>query len=64
MVRDSFGQLDMSVVYHFPNNGLSLRLEGTNLTDEHTRDYAGEAPRLQAYHVTGRRYKVGLTYRF
>ncbi|MEH6549875.1 MAG: TonB-dependent receptor [Pseudomonadales bacterium] len=64
VIRDEYAQVDASVVYRVPNTGLSIRLEGTNLTDEETRDYAGAAPRLQAYHVTGTRYKVGLTYRF
>jgi TonB-dependent receptor len=62
--REDFGALDFSMNYRVPKTRLSFQLEGTNLGDEETVDYAGVAERLVSQHVSGRRFALGFRYRF
>ena len=62
--REDFGALDFSMNYSVPKTRLSFQLEGTNLGDEETVDYAGVSERLVSQHVSGRRFALGFRYRF
>ena len=62
--REDFGVIDFSMNYRVPKTRLSFQLEGTNLGDEKTVDYAGVAERLVSQHVSGRRFALGFRYRF
>ena len=62
--REDFGSLDFSMNYSIPKTRLSFQLEGTNLGDEKTVDYAGIPERLVSQHISGRRFALGFRYRF
>jgi TonB-dependent receptor len=62
--REDFGALDFSMNYSVPKTRLSFQLEGTNLGDEETVDYAGISERLVSQHMSGRRFALGFRYRF
>ena len=62
--REDFGVVDFSINYRVPKTRLSFQLEGTNLGDEKTVDYAGIPERLVSQHVSGRRFALGFRYRF
>lgn len=62
--REDFGALDFSMNYRVPKTRLSFQLEGTNLGDEKTVDYAGISERLVSQHLSGRRFALGFRYRF
>ena len=62
--REDFGALDFSMNYSVPKTRLSFQLEGTNLGDEKTVDYAGISERLVSQHISGRRFALGFRYRF
>ncbi|MBT5293742.1 MAG: TonB-dependent receptor [Cellvibrionales bacterium] len=62
--REDFGSLDFSMNYSVPKTRLSFQLEGTNLGDEKTVDYAGISERLVSQHISGRRFALGFRYRF
>ena len=62
--REDFGALDFSMNYRVPKTRLSFQLEGTNLGDEKTVDYAGISERLVSQHMSGRRFALGFRYRF
>ncbi len=57
--RKDYGQLDASVSYNITDK-ISLRLEGTNLTEEKQEDYAGVEERFISWRDNGRRFALTL----
>jgi TonB-dependent receptor len=59
----AYGQLDASVSYDIIEN-LTVALEGSNLTNEHTRTHGREWHELLNYTETGARYDISVRYKF
>ncbi len=59
----AYGQLDASVSYDIIEN-LTVALEGSNITNEHTRTHGREWHELLNYTETGARYDVSVRYKF
>ena len=63
LYTDEYGQLD-GIVSYTMNNGVTLFVEGFNLTDEYSRVYGRNE--LTTFYVTqlGRRYGIGARWNF
>ncbi|MGI9322140.1 MAG: TonB-dependent receptor [Pseudomonadales bacterium] len=62
--NDEYTQIDASARYDFWDSGFSVTLEGINLNDEPVVSYAGDSSRLISYRNFGRRYALGVRYKF
>jgi TonB-dependent receptor len=60
---DNHSQLDFSLKYEI-NNNLSVKLEGTNLTDEPEYYFWGYKDRLSQYDEYGTTYSLGFRYNY
>lgn len=60
---EAYGQVDASVSYNFTEN-LTVSLEGSNLTNEHSRTHGRAWHELFNYTETGARYNIGARYKF
>ncbi|MCR2833079.1 TonB-dependent receptor [Parerythrobacter lacustris] len=60
--------IDAQIGYDFPDdsalNGLSLYLQGQNLTDERFASIGGNRNQVVDYQIYGRRFLAGFTYKF
>jgi iron complex outermembrane recepter protein len=60
--------VDAQIGYEFPDssplNGLSIILQGSNLTDEPWQNYYPDPKRTLNYDVYGATYQLGVTYKF
>ena len=57
---EAYGQVDAIVSYTFEEKGLTLFVEGFNLTDEHSRSYSRRSEQVQYVTNLGPRYGVGI----
>lgn len=68
--RTALGEtiVDAQIGYDFPEesalNGLSLYLQGQNLTDERFASVGGDRLQVVDYQIYGRRFLAGFTYKF
>lgn len=60
---EAYGQVDASVSYSITEN-LTVSLEGSNLTNEHSRSHGRAWQQLFNYTETGARYNLGARYKF
>lgn len=60
---EPYGQFDLSVGYQF-NKQLSAQFEAINLTDETMRSHSRNTNEVEFATQTGRRYMVGVRYKF
>jgi iron complex outermembrane receptor protein len=61
---DAAGYLDAKFTYRVPNSGLSLSVEGKNLTGETDRRTQGPDIQMVTNDYSGKRYFVGLAWKF
>lgn len=62
---EEYGQVDVSVSYDLPMvEGLTVFIEGINVTDESQRVYARYKNQFKSAHQYGARYNLGLRYTF
>jgi TonB-dependent receptor len=61
---ESYGQLDGIISYTFEENGVTLFVEGFNLTDEYQRVYGRNKVSANYVTQTGRRYGIGARWVF
>lgn len=62
--QKAHSQVDASMSYKVAKTGVTITAEAVNLTNEVAETYAGDASRLISYRKFGRRYAVGVRYRF
>lgn len=62
---EAYQQLDISASYDLPMvKGLTVFLEGINITDEHTRSHGRAEYQMLNLTQTGARYALGARYTF
>jgi TonB-dependent receptor len=61
---DASGYLDAKFTYRIPSRGLSLSVEGKNLTGETDRRTQGPDIQMTTNDYSGKRYFVGLAWKF
>lgn len=60
----AYSQVDASMSYQVGDTGLTLTAEAINLTNEKPVTFAGDESRIISYREFGRRYALGLRYKF
>ena len=60
---DDYGQVDMNATYSFSDQ-LQLNASVVNLTEENNYQYWGQKDRLLDDRYSGRRFYVGVNYKF
>jgi iron complex outermembrane receptor protein len=62
--NEEYTQIDASLSYDFGDSGFAVTLEGINLNDEAVVTFAGDTSRLISYRNFGRRFALGVRYKF